>query len=122
MAGDKDVRGFYVAMRDALLVGRIHPFECLKRNIEHALKLNCALRFVTITNRPRCSNQFAQSLALKQFHHNERLTGMFFDAMNGANIGMVEGGSRSRFAFEAILCRRIMGQFFRQEFERNAST
>ena len=42
-----------------------------------------------------------ERLAHQQFHHDKLLAIMFFDLIDGADVGMVEGGGRAGLAQEA---------------------
>jgi len=49
----------------------------------------------------------AQGLSFQQLHGNERLAILFADVVDRADIGMIESGSRPRFALEAFQRRGI---------------
>ncbi len=44
---------------------------------------------------------------------------MLVDIVDGANVGMVEGGGGLGFALEALERLMVLGHFLRQEFERH---
>ena len=58
-----------------------------------------------------------QRRAFEQFHGDERLPVLFADVMNGTDVGMIQGGGRLRFSFEARQCLRVFGHIFRKEFQ-----
>ena len=51
-----------------------------------------------------------QSPAIEKLHHDERLSILVADVMNGADVWMVEGGGSERFALEALQRLRILSQ------------
>src|ERR1700693_346261 len=58
-----------------------------------------------------------QGLAFEQLHDDERSIIVFADIVNGADIGMVQGGSGASFALKAFEGLRIGGRVFGKEFK-----
>ncbi len=48
-------------------------------------------------------------LSFEQLHHDKRRAFKFTNIVDGADVGVVQGGSRSRFALEAFEGLRIPG-------------
>jgi hypothetical protein len=53
--------------------------------------------------------------ALKVFHGDERLSAIFADVVNRADVGMIERGGCLSFALKTGECLRITGNLFRQK-------
>ena len=67
-------------------------------------------------------NLAGESLSLVIRHHNERTAvARLFNAVNDADIGMVERGSSSRFTQEAIFIGFGGDQFVRKEFQSDGA-
>ena len=47
---------------------------------------------------------------------------MFFDLVNGADVGMVQGRSRACFGLKALQCTGIARQFFGKKLQGDAAT
>ena len=58
-------------------------------------------------------------LPLEQLHRDERLAIVLFDLVNGADVGMIQGGGGLGFALQQAQRRRGVGQLLRQELERH---
>jgi hypothetical protein len=58
-----------------------------------------------------------ERFSFKQLHHEEKLSFVFRDVVNGADVGVIQGGSGAGFAAEALQSLRILVEFFREEFE-----
>jgi hypothetical protein len=56
--------------------------------------------------------------AFDKFHDQKRLALVFFDTMDGRNIGMVERRQQLSFAFKASQPLTFMDQRFRYELQR----
>src|SRR5215470_15239674 len=65
------------------------------------------------------SNPFTQCLPLQKLHGNEGLPFEFTDVMNRADVGMIEGRGRLRFALETLQSLAISSEHLGQKFERN---
>jgi len=57
-----------------------------------------------------------QSLAIEKFHGDERLPVLVVNFVDGADVGMVEGGGGFGFALEAGESLRVFGDFVGEEF------
>jgi hypothetical protein len=58
-------------------------------------------------------------LSVQVFHDDESLAVLLVDLVDGADIGMVEGGSGSCFAPEALQRLMVFGYVVRKELERD---
>src|SRR5215467_8204049 len=58
-----------------------------------------------------------QGLAAQHFHHDELLSLVFCNLMNGADVGVIQSGRSARLAAKPLKRLGIMGQVFRKEFE-----
>src|SRR5690348_15032032 len=62
-----------------------------------------------------------QRVALKQLHDDERSALVFSDIVNGANIRMIQSGSRARFALKSFERGRIGRRVLEEKLERHIS-
>ena len=60
-----------------------------------------------------------QGAAVEKLHGDEALAFMLADFIDGANVRMIQSGSRASFAAEPLERKRIAGQIIRKKFERN---
>ena len=60
-----------------------------------------------------------QSLPFEKLHDNEGLTVVLSDFVDGTNVGMIQSGSRPRFALEPFQGRSIGGESIGQELQGN---
>ncbi len=65
-------------------------------------------------------NAIAQGSALQSLHHNEVLAILLPNLVDGANVGMIQGGSRPRLALKTFQRSRIGTQFRRQKLQSHA--
>jgi hypothetical protein len=63
----------------------------------------------------------AERLPLEHFHHKERLTILFVDVVDGADVRMVERGGRACLALEALQGLAVAGQLQGQKFQCNGT-
>src|SRR5712692_4247988 len=103
---DKDVRRLDVAVNDALRMGGVQSVGDLDAPIEHEFG---GQRLAGDTVVQRC--------AFEEFHDEEGLAVAFANVVNGADVRMIQRGSRAGFALQTLERARIAGQFRRQEFE-----
>ncbi len=106
--GDKNVRGLDVAVHD--------PFRV--RGIERIRNFNreCDQRFIV----QRTSHDHVlERHAIQKFHGNEAQALVLANFVNGADIGMVQGGGGSGFAPEALERLGVTRHIIGQEFQRN---
>ena len=62
-------------------------------------------------------NQLAQGVARQVFHNNERPAFKLTDLVDGADVGMIEGGGRPGFTTEALESLGILGHVIGQKLE-----
>ena len=103
---DKDICGLDVAMHDIFRV----------RRLERIGNLNSQLEDIFERHRPP-GDSFLQRLAIEILHDDKGAAVFLADVVNGADIRMVERGSRLRFAPETLQRLAILGHLFRQEFQ-----
>jgi len=60
-----------------------------------------------------------ESVAIKEFHGDEGTALVFANFIDGANVGVIEGGSGLGFAFETKKGFRVGGEIIGQKFESN---
>ena len=60
-----------------------------------------------------------QCLPLQKLHGDERPAFVLVHVVDGADVGVIEGGGSLRLALEALQGLMVLGHFFRQEFERD---
>src|SRR5215467_456655 len=111
-AGDEDVRRLDVAVDDSLLVCRRKSIGDLHPEIDQVIDAFAG----SLIRRPL--NPLAQGLPLEQWHHDEGLAFMIAKLIDRADVGMIERGSSTRFAFESGERSGIACQFAGQELHR----
>ena len=105
---DLDVGRFQIAVDDAALVSRVERIGNLPRNGERLGDGEAAV----------CtSDTFGQRFALDQLEDEAAYAVCFFDAVDRADVRMIERGEHPRFAFEARATFRIGGERRRQDFD-----
>ena len=62
-----------------------------------------------------------EGLALQQLHGDERAAFEFADVVNGADVGVIEGGGGASFAAEAFDGLRVLRNFVREKFQRDVA-
>ena len=83
-------------MNDAFCVRRIQPLGNLDRHLQKFF----------ILQRAAC-DALLQRLPFQQFHRKEGLSLELGDLIDGADIGMIQGGGRARLAAKALERLRI---------------
>ena len=66
---------------------------------------------------PASCDEFAEGFALQQFHHDKGLGSVFFHSVNGADVGMVQGGCSSGLALKSLNGQRICRQFLGKKLQ-----
>src|SRR5450631_1055963 len=88
---EEDIGGFYVAVDDAFGVGGVERVGELNAEVEQAIE------------RQRTAGELrVKTLALQQLHRNKGLAFLVFYRVDGADVGMVQGGGGARFELEAL--------------------
>ena len=106
--GDKDIGRLDVAVHNSAGVGGIERVGDLDSQIEQLFNLErTALDLVF------------EGYAVQILHGDEGLPVLLADVVNGADIGMVQGRGRLRFALEAAEGLRIFGYIFGKELQRD---
>ena len=65
--------------------------------------------------------EIRKGLPVEEFHHQEILAVDVFNRMDGADIGMVEGGGGAGFPLEAFGKLGVLRHLFRKEFQGDAA-
>ena len=60
--------------------------------------------------------------AVQKLHRDIGLLATLANVVNGADVGMVEGGRSACFPPETFQCLRVWGDVIRQELERHETT
>src|SRR5215472_15743144 len=95
-AGDKNVSWLDIAVNDAFGVGGVERVGDFDAKVDKLL------------GRKRASQHpVLESLALQVLHHNERLTLVLADFVDGTDIGMIQGGGSAGFAAKAFERLRV---------------
>ena len=103
----KNVGGLDVAVNDALGVS----------GIESPGDVNCQFEQLFRGKRP-AQNALAQRHPFQQFHHDEILTLLLADLVDGANVRVVERRSGASLALETFQGRGIRAEFGRKKLQR----
>ena len=104
--GNEDVRRFDIAMDNPFAVRglkRVGHFNCER---EQALLFHGS-----------AFNQVLQCLARKTFHHDEQMSIVLADLVDGANVGMIQGRSSASFPAKALQSLWILRGVIRKKFE-----
>ncbi len=109
--GDENICGLDVAVNDSFGVS---GFECV---VDFDGEIEELIDFQGLGG-----DSFLERLALEEFHHDEDLAFVAADFMNGANVGVVEGGRSAGFALEAFQRLLVVGQIFGEKFQRNETS
>ena len=104
--GDKNIRGLDVAMDDAFGVRCVERVSNFDGQRHGGVYLHRA-----------AGNAMLQRQPIQKFHGDERASAFFANFVDGANIGMIQGGSRFGFALETIEGLRIVGYVVGQELQ-----
>ena len=105
-----DVGGLQVAVNDPLLVGSFQCFRDLPRDWQCLVERKRPTR-----------NSISEGLSFDQFHDEGERAARIFDAMNGGDVRMIEGGQHFRFALEPCKSLGISGERVRQDLQRNVA-
>ena len=97
-------------MDDAFGMRRIQRVRHLQGEIEEALQVQRA-----------GIDAMLQRAAFQKFHDDEGLPGMLADFVYGANPGMIERGSGTRFAPKTLERQRVLGHVGGHELEGNCA-
>src|SRR4029077_1695995 len=62
-----------------------------------------------------------QGYSIQKLHHQERAVVLLSDFVNGADVGMIQGGSRLRLPLEARQRLCVLGYLIRQELQGDKS-
>ena len=108
--GDEKIGRFDVAVNDAFGVRGVERVRDFHRQVQQLLD----------RQRPGFNNVL-EGLALHQLHGDERLPVVLADLMDGADVGMVEGGSSPGFAAEALQRLGILRQVFGEKLQSNVA-
>ena len=95
-------------MNDALTVRRVQCIGDLNGQVQNRFDVNGL-----------ACNQVLEGLPFQTLHGHERRALVLAEVINGADIRMVQCRGSLRFALEALQSLRVLGELFRQEFQRN---
>src|SRR5208283_4721248 len=109
--GREDVGWFYVAVDDAFCVGRIERVGDLDGKSEQNVGLDGP-----------AADAMLQRGAVKKLHGNEGVALVLADLVNGANVGMVEGGGGAGFAAKTLEGLRILGEVVGEKLKSDEAT
>src|SRR5580692_9842749 len=104
--GYEDVGGFDVAVHDAFGVRGIECVGDLDGEGKQSVQLDRA-----------STDQVLQGLAVEKFHGDEGLAVFLADVVDGANVGMVQGGCGLGFALKAGESLGVARNFVGKEFQ-----
>jgi hypothetical protein len=106
----EDVRWLYIAVDNAFGVGCVERIGNFNGEREYGFIIERFSR-----------DQMLQSHTVQKLHGNERLLIVFANFVDGANVGMIQRGSGFGFPPEPFQCLPVLGNVFREEFERYES-
>ena len=90
VVADFDVRWFEVAMDDAAIVGGFECFRDLQGDCQRLLQRQRA-----------AGDQRGEGRSVHQFENKAAHAASFHDAINAADVGMIDGGKELRFSIES---------------------
>ena len=102
----ENVCGFDVAVYDAFRVSGVERVGDFNGECDQRLIVERAAH-----------DHVLQRQAIQILHRDETLALVFADFVDGADIGMVEGGGGAGFATEALQSLRVLRDIVRQELE-----
>jgi hypothetical protein len=108
LGGDLDVRGFEVAVDNALLVGRGEAVGELHRQGDGLVKGEGARL-----------EPLAEILALDQLHHQEAVLTVLLEAVDTGDVGVLQRCQGSRFALESGDSFGVGTDVFREDLDRD---
>ena len=106
---DEDVGGLDIAVNDACAVRGIQRIGDLDAERQHRVHLQPAMP----------GDCLLQRGALQILHGDEGAAVLLADVMNGADVGMIQGGRGSSLALEPAQRLPVASQFVRQELQRD---
>jgi hypothetical protein len=95
---NEDIRGLDVPMNYAVTVRRVQCIGNLNADIKHGFDVQRSAIY-----------QSPERLPLKQFHCNERSPRRRVDFVDGANVWVVQGGSRFGLSLESAEGLNVVG-------------
>ena len=109
--GDENIRGLDVAMDDAFGVRGIEGVGDLDGEFEGFFD-----------GQRLAGNAVLQRLAFEVLHGDEGPSVFLGDFVNGADVGVIEGGGGAGFALEAFESGAIFGHIVGEEFQGDEAT
>jgi hypothetical protein len=107
-SGDKDVCGLDIPVNDSLAVGGSECVSNLNSPFKHLFERHWL-----------SADAMLQRGAFHEFHRDERLTVLFADFVDGANVGMIQRGRRTRLSAKTFEHLWDLGEVVRKKFERD---
>jgi hypothetical protein len=104
--GDEKIGGLDVAMDDACGVGGVEAVGNLDAPVEEGFDVERAAGDIVF-----------QRLAVEKFHGDEVAAFEFVNFVDGADVGVIEGGGGLRFALETLEGLRVAGKIFGEKFQ-----
>jgi hypothetical protein len=104
--GEEDVRGLDIAVDNTRRMRGIQSIG------DFDAKRDRGFRVQWLSRDPRL-----QGHAIQEFHDDEGLTVLLPDLMDGANVGVVQSGSRLRLSLKASQGLRVLCDIIGQEFQ-----
>ena len=108
--GNKNISRLDVAMNDSLSMGSDESVSNVDGNVEEWFQLQ------RLT-----SNPLLQAFPFQLLHHDEGVTVVVLNLINGANVGMVQLRRSPGFALKALYRFFVAQQVFRNELQRNVA-
>ena len=104
--GDKNIRGLDVAVDDAFGVRGVERIGNFDAQVEQRFDFERA-----------SADGMLQSFSVETFHGEIGVAAVFADVVDGADVGMVQGGGGFGFAAKTFEGLGVAGQIFGQEFQ-----
>ncbi len=108
---DFDVGRLQVAVNNAVLVSVLERFRNLLCDRQRFFQRDRASLDPVGERRP-----------FNQFHHQRTHAPAVFEAVDGSDVGVVEGCENLRLTLEARHKLRVLGEFLQDHFQRNISS
>ena len=103
---NENIGGLDVTVDDAFRMSSVESVSDLYSRVEKQIQVERA-----------AGDAFAERLAFQKLHGDESAAFVFADVVDGANVGMVEGGGGASFTLETLEGLTVVGESVGKEFQ-----